>query len=142
MKTRHVTRFARGSAVAVGLATSAALGAGSFDGDWSVSLTCAPTPDGAYSYNYQFPAQVKDNVLHGEHGKENAGGWLALDGTIGADGSAKLRANGLSNAPVFAVGHVDRLTPYSYEVDAHFDASSGTGSRLTGRRCDFVFSKS
>jgi hypothetical protein len=142
MQTRHVTWLVRISALAAAFAATAAPGAGSFDGAWSVSLTCAPTPDGAYSYNYQFPAQVRDNVLHGEHGKENAGGWLAIDGTIGDDGNAKLRANGLSNAPVFAVGHVDRLTPYSYEVDAHFDASSGKGSRLTGRQCDFVFSKS
>jgi hypothetical protein len=141
MRTRRVTRFARGSALATVLAAASALGAGTFDGDWSVSITCPPTPDHAYSYNYQFSAQVRDNVLHGERGKENAPGWLVLDGTIGPDGSAKLRANGLTNAPVFAVGHEDRGTPYSYEVDAHFDATSGTGSRLTGRRCDFVFAK-
>lgn len=141
MKTRHARRYARASALAAGFAASAALGAGTFDGDWTVSLTCATTPDGAYSYNYQFPAHVRENVLHGEHGKQNAGGWLVLDGTIGPDGNARLRANGLTNAPIFSVGHEDRLTPYSYEVSAHFDATSGTGSRLTGRQCDFVFAK-
>jgi len=142
MQTRHVTRLARGSAIAAGLAASAALGAGNFDGDWLVSLTCPQTPDGAYSYNYQFNVQVRDSVLHGEHGKQNAAGWLVLDGTIGPDGNARLRANGLAGAPIFSVGHVDKLTPYSYEVDAHFDATSGTGSRLTTRKCDLVFSKS
>jgi hypothetical protein len=141
MRIRHARGFARASAAAAGLLVTAAMGAGAFDGDWAVSLTCPPTPDGAYSYNYQFPAQVRDSVLHGEHGKEHEAGWLVLDGTIGPDGNAKLRANGLSGAPIFAVGHVDRLTPYSYEVEAHFDATSGTGSRLTARRCDFVFSK-
>jgi hypothetical protein len=138
------TLLARCSALAVTIALCTApraFAAGAFDGDWSVSLTCAPTSDGAFSYNYQFPAQVRDGVLHGEHGKQNTPGWLALDGKIEADGSAMLRANGLSNSPAFAVGHEDRATPYSYDVSAHFDATSGTGQRLTARRCDFVFAK-
>ncbi len=140
-------RAMRGAALCVaGLACALvafdARAAGSFDGIWNVTLTCPAAPDGAWGYTFRFPAQVQENVLHGEHGEKDQGGWLRLDGKIEPDGSATLVAQGLTNAPAYTVGRVDKKTPYTYEVSAHFDAASGSGSRTTRRRCDLVFVKS
>ncbi len=118
-----------------------ALAAGKFDGTWSVTLTCATGPDGAYSYTFHFPATVVDGVMHGERGDKGRGGWFTLDGKIEPDGAATLLGQGLTSAPGYSVGHLDPRTPYEYNVSAHFDAASGTGSRTTTRQCDFVFVK-
>lgn len=112
--------------------------AGTFDGDWSVTLTCPKAPDGTWGYRYQFPVEIQENVLHGEHGVRDAGGWLALDGKIEPDGSATLIAQGLANSRQPA-GRGN--TPYTYEVNVQFDATSGSGTRTTARKCDFVFVK-
>ncbi len=115
--------------------------AGPFDGAWNVTLNCPTAPDNTLSYTWQFPATVVQGVLHGEHGVKDGGGWLTLDGKIEPDGSSTLMANGLTNAPAYAVGHPQPRTPYTYEVSAHFDAASGSGQRTTTRHCDFVFVK-
>ncbi len=123
------------------LCMQSARAAGKFDGTWSVTLTCQTGPDGAYSYTFHFPATVVDGVLHGERGNKGRGGWFTLDGKIEPDGSSTLIGQGLTSAPGYTVGHMDPLTPYEYNVSAHFDAASGTGSRTTTRQCDFVFVK-
>ncbi len=115
--------------------------AGPFDGAWNVTLNCPTAPDNTLSYTWQFPATVVQGVLHGEHGVKDGGSWLTLDGKIEPDGSSTLMANGLTNAPAYAVGHPQPRTPYTYEVSAHFDAASGSGQRTTTRHCDFVFVK-
>lgn len=115
--------------------------AGTFDGAWSVTLTCQTGPDGAYSYTFHFPATVVDGVLHGERGDKGRGGWFTLDGKIEPDGSSTLIGQGLTSAPGYSVGHLDPRTPYEYTVSAHFGPASGTGSRTTTRQCDFVFVK-
>jgi hypothetical protein len=146
MPAIHVRRCARAAVLAVAFAATApgmqgARAAGKFDGTWSVTLTCQTGPDGAYSYTFHFPATVVDGVLHGERGNKGRGGWFTLDGKIEPDGGSTLIGQGLTSAPGYTVGHMDPLTPYEYNVSAHFDASSGTGSRTTTRRCDFVFVK-
>jgi hypothetical protein len=146
MPAIHVRRCARAAVLAVAFASTApgmqgARAAGKFDGTWSVTLTCQTGPDGAYSYTFHFPATVVDGVLHGERGNKGRGGWFTLDGKIEPDGGSTLIGQGLTSAPGYTVGHMDPLTPYEYNVSAHFDAASGTGSRTTTRQCDFVFVK-
>jgi hypothetical protein len=138
MGARKLTLIARCAAVCAGLAVmTAAHAAGTFDGDWNVTLTCPKDAAGASGYTYRFPVEIQQSVLHGEHGTQGAGGWLTLEGTIEPDGSATLLAQGLANSPA----HTPGKTPYAYEVNAQFDAASGSGSRRSMRKCDFVFAK-
>ncbi len=118
-----------------------AFAAGPYDGTWAVTIECPTAADGAYSYTYRFDAKVTDSVLHGEHGTRNAGGWLILDGRIEDDGRAQISAQGLTGPPAYSVGRVERLTPYAYTIDAHFDARNGSGQRIELRRCDVLFVK-
>jgi hypothetical protein len=135
----------RGAAVAgllSALATAAAAAASPFDGAWSVSLSCPRSADGrAFAYSYQFSAQVKDGVLHGERGTAGEPGWLSLDGPIAADGSAALVAEGLTNIPSYALYNVHKGTPYKHAVQAQFQAAHGTGSWTTIRTCTFDFER-
>jgi hypothetical protein len=138
MGARTLTLIANCVAVCAGLAAMpAAHAAGTFDGDWNVTLTCPKDPASRSGYTYRFPVEIQQSMLHGEHGTPGAGGWLTLDGTIEPDGSATLIARGLANSPA----HANGATPYSYEVSAQFDAASGSGSRTSIRKCEFVFSK-
>ncbi|MBB3260798.1 hypothetical protein F4827_005573 [Paraburkholderia bannensis] len=146
MPAIHLRRGARAAVLAAAFAGASpcmqgARATGKFDGTWSVTLTCQTGPDGAYSYTFHFPATVVDGVLHGERGNKGRGGWFTLDGKIEPDGGSTLIGQGLTSAPGYTVGHMDPLTPYEYNVSAHFDAASGTGSRTTTRQCDFVFVK-
>ncbi|HEV3430197.1 MAG TPA: hypothetical protein VG320_20145 [Paraburkholderia sp.] len=146
MPAIHLRRRARAAALAVACvgvapAVQSVHAAGKFDGSWSVTLTCQTGPDGAYSYTFHFPATVVDGVMHGERGDKGRGGWFMLDGKIEPDGSSMLIGQGLTSAPGYSVGHLDPRTPYEYTVSAHFDPTSGTGSRTTTRQCDFVFVK-
>jgi hypothetical protein len=120
---------------AAGDAASAA-----FDGEWDTILSC-PNSNGALGYSFEFPAHVKDGVLHGEKGAKGEAGWLQIDGTIAADGTASLYASGLVGASEMAVGHRPAGTSYGYHLDVRFAAASGTGQRVEGRPCTVTFKK-
>lgn len=62
-----------------------------FDGNWLTTISC-PNAAGALGYSYQFPAQVKDGVLHGERYSAGQPGWLMLDGRIQPDGNSNIYA--------------------------------------------------
>jgi hypothetical protein len=111
-----------------------------FDGEWTTVVTCAPAV-GALPYTYHFSSTVKDNVLHGERGVKGLPGWLTLDGQIMPDGSADIRARGLVGKQRYAVGERPVGTPYSYHIDAHFTANSGTGQRVKERSCTATFTR-
>ena len=139
MRAGKLTCMVQCVAVCLGIsAMGTAHAAGTFDGDWNVTLTCPKVAGGASGYRYQFPAEIQENVLHGEHGVRNAAGWLTLDGKLEPDGSGTLIAQGLTSSPQ---GRADRNTPYRYDVSAQFDATTGSGSRTTMRKCDVVFIK-
>lgn len=120
---------------------SLARGAAHFDGNWNVTLVC-PTDKTAQGYTYHFAVGVKAGVLHGEHGTPGKPGWVALDGSIHADGSAMLNANGLTNIPKFSAYQVRTGTPYAYTVKAQFDGLHGSGKRIEIRACTLEFFKS
>ena len=108
-----------------------------------MSLSCPQSADGrAFAYAYQFSADVKDGVLHGERRDGGrAGVELSLDGSIAADGSAALIAEGLTNIPSYALYNVHKGTPYKHAVQAQFQAAHGTGSWTTIRTCTFDFAR-
>jgi hypothetical protein len=110
-----------------------------FDGNWAVTMVCGPTADGARGYSWNFWAQVANDQLRGVYGTEGRPPWLRLEGPIAADGSALLIAQGQSNNPDYAVGHVRMGTPLSYRVQARFSGARGTGQRLDNRPCDLTF---
>jgi hypothetical protein len=115
-----------------------------FDGTWSVTLVCQDHADAtskALGYTFHFLAQVKNGVLHGEHGTKGVPAWLEIDGKIQPNGAADLHANGITNRPAYALRNVDTGTPYTYEVKAHFEGARGTGSRVGGRICNYSFVK-
>jgi hypothetical protein len=129
-------------AACLGCSWSALAGTSSFDGGWRVALSCPASADGrAMAYAYEFAAQVKNGVLHGERGSAGEPGWLQLDGPIAADGSASLVAEGLTNIPNYALYNVKRGTHFKRAVTAHFDGAQGTGSWITIRTCTFTFEK-
>jgi len=105
-----------------------------------VYLVC-PSVGTVQGYNYRFSARVKDGILHGEYGVAGAPAWLAIDGPIGADGHATLRAMGLIGNPATAFAQARSGTSYSYTIEASFDAAQGSGKRLEQRPCTFTFTK-
>ena len=113
---------------------------GRFDGTWDVNLVCPPK-DGGIGYTLQLSALVKDGVFHGQHGTDGIAPCLTLDGKISPDGSAIIRANGLTGDPKYTMHNVQKSVPYSYHIDANFSATRGAGKRIEARSCNLTFFK-
>lgn len=111
----------------------------SFDGNWAVTMVCGPTSDGVRGYSWNFWAQVANGMFRGVYGTEGRTPWLRLEGPIAPDGTAMLIAQGQSNNPDYAVGHVRAGIPLSYRVEARFSGQRGSGRRLDNRPCDLTF---
>ncbi len=115
-----------------------------FDGVWDVVLDC-PTENGAAGYTFRFAAQVRNGVLHGERGMAGQPAWVAIDGTLGPDGTSVLSVNGRTNRIQNNVAQYKSLppgTPYAYSVQARLDGAHGTGTRLDRvRTCNYTFTR-
>ena len=112
-----------------------------FDGMWQTTVSCAAVRD-ALGYSFRFVSTVKDGVFHGQYGTAGQPGSLQIDGKIGADGIGKLYANGRTGSKEYVPGRdTPRGTEYGYNIDAKFEASTGTGTRIEGRPCTFQFEK-
>jgi curli biogenesis system outer membrane secretion channel CsgG len=112
-----------------------------FDGTWDVILYCSPQ-EGALGYTYRFTSSVKEGVFHGQYGTDGIVPCLTLDGKINPDGSAVIRANGLTGNPKYSVNNYKKSNmPYSYHIDASFTGSRGTGKRIETRSCNLTFLK-
>ena len=115
-----------------------------FDGTWGVTLTCDDFKDegrGAKGYTFRFLATVQDGKLRGEHGTAGQASWLLYEGTIHGDGSAEIRATGLTGKPDYVVTHAGPGTRYSYRLKGEFDSVRGRATRLDLRPCVAVFVK-
>jgi hypothetical protein len=120
---------------------ASAAGAQQFDGAWQTTVSCAAARD-ALGYSFRFVSTVKDGVLHGAHGTPGAASSLRIDGTIGPDGTGKLYATGYTNSPEYVPGrNTAKGTEYNYNIDAHFSANTGTGTRVEGRPCSLQFAR-
>ena len=114
-----------------------------FDGMWQTTVSCAAARD-ALGYSFRFVSTVKDGVgvFHGVHGTAGEPGSLQIDGKIGADGAAKLYANGRTGSKEYVPGRdTPRGTEYGYNIDAKFEGTTGTGTRIEGRPCTLQFEK-
>ena len=135
----------KGLLVALGLMLlpSVALAADTlrFDGVWQTTVSCTAARD-ALGYSFRFVSTVKDGVFHGLHGTAGEPGSLQIDGKIGADGIGKLYANGRTGSKEYVPGRdTPRGTEYGYNIDAKFEGSTGTGTRIEGHPCTLQFEK-
>ena len=116
-----------------------------FDGTWSVTAKALKyrNSDGttALPWSKQFPAQVKNGVLHGEWGTRGKRGWIEIDGKIEHDGAANLHANGINFDPEHGENRSPANTPYEYQINAHFSGRRGSGKSVGPRVRTFDFAK-
>lgn len=117
-----------------------------FDGTWNTTVSC-DAKGKTLGYTWRFTSTVANGDLRGERGTEGEQGYLLLTGKIGADGSARLTASGITASTAYTHGpFVQSGEQYSYGVKAHFTDANGTGERNTGlgiygRPCHYVFDK-
>jgi hypothetical protein len=112
-----------------------------FDGNWLTTVSCANYRD-ALGFSFQFVSAVKDGVFHGVHGTEGEPGSLVIDGTVPPDGKASLYAKGRTGSQQYVPGRdTPKGTEYGYHIDAHFEGTTGTGTRVEGRPCSLNFAK-
>jgi hypothetical protein len=115
-------------------------GAGKFDGEWDVNISCPPAGK-AGAYARYVMAVVKDSVFHAELLTPGTPGWLVMSGKIGANGKTSLMAKGLTGNPAATINNAKAGSPYGFTVSAQFDSASGTGKRNEIRPCDLKFAK-
>jgi hypothetical protein len=146
--------------IAIGLATSvlfflqpdlkAAEGITKCDGNWSVTVDIKAYKNGdgsiAQPLARHLSATVRSGVFHGERGIPGKPGWYALSGKIAVDGTATLRADEITGIQKYNFAKSAKQPagagkPYSYSVEANFDAGHGTGHSTDGRTRIFTFAK-
>jgi hypothetical protein len=112
-----------------------------FDGKWLTTVSCEGARD-ALGYSFRFVSEVKNGHFRGLRGTEGKPSSLLIDGTVSADGSAKLYATGRTGSKEYVPGRdTPRGTEYSYSIEAHFKDATGSGTRVEGRACSFQFEK-
>jgi TIR domain len=110
-----------------------------FDGAWETIWTC--TNVGAHpGYTFRFSGQVKAGVYHGLKGVKGQPSSMDLNGKIEADGSAAFFGEIIVGSSVVALGAA-RGTPSDFHALAHFEGTSGNGTRIEGRACSLSFAK-
>jgi len=123
-----------------------AQGTGShFDGAWTTTMSCEASMH-MEAYQWTFRSTIMNGVYHGQHGEEGGPGYLAVDGPINPDGSAKLHAKGTVTAGKAGLVTAMKGNKYDYNIEAKFTDTTGTGTRdkgagILGRPCDFTFIK-
>jgi hypothetical protein len=118
---------------------------GSFDGNWTTSMSCDASEHMA-AYKWTFPSTITNGQYHAQHGEQGGPGYLIIDGPIAADGSAKLHAKGTVQAGKAGIVTQLKGNKYDYYIEAKFSGPSGTGKRdegagILGRPCSFDFVK-
>jgi len=128
------------AAAAPPAASSSAGTATSFDGTWSVNMSC-PDQGNIKGYTSVFQMTVRNGSALGQRGVVGEPGWLTLKGQIQPSGAAQFQANGSVGVSAYAVGNIPRGSPVSFGVNAQFTGNSGTGTRTQARVCHFTFTK-
>jgi hypothetical protein len=121
------------------LATTSAQAA-SFDGEWTVTQAC-PDAKEAKGYTIHYPATVKGAEIHGQFRKVGETPSMTLTGTIQPDGTAAITVTGLTGNPKYSLKNVATGSPVNFSVTGKFDDGKGTGTRTSGRPCNFTFVK-
>ena len=113
---------------------------GPFDGMWDVQIDC-PSVGDVEGYTWRFPAEVSSGFMSGLFRSTTNSAVGHITGQIRPDGGALLMMFGRTGPQQCAVGHERPGTPFRYTVDAHFDASDGSGKRNEQRPCALTFNK-
>ena len=79
---------------------------GPFDGTWTTNMSCDAS-EHMPAYTWTFVSTITNGTFHGQHGEEGGPGYMVIDGTIGADGSAKLHAKGTVSGGESGPDHSD-----------------------------------
>jgi hypothetical protein len=117
-----------------------------FDGNWLTKLTC-PAKGNTEGYTWRLASVILNSNFRGEHGTAGEPGYLLIEGKIAEDGSAKLSAAGIVASRKYARGVLaHKGEEYSYNIDAQFKETEGTGTRneglgIVGRACTLEFVK-
>jgi hypothetical protein len=114
---------------------------GPFDGLWDVQIDCQSVGD-VEGYSWRFPAEVSSGFLSGLYRSATSSAIGHITGHIGPDGGALLTMDGRTGPEQRSFGHQRPGVPFRYTVDAHFDASGGTGKRNEQRPCALTFNRS
>jgi Caspase domain len=117
------------------------LAEGRFDGVWLINAVCPKTADGIESYTLDAIGEVIKNNFRAELGHKEKPGWFRMEGRIGTDGTSRLKVDGTVLYPKAATAGLPLGAQFSYPVIAKFEKTRGTGRRVGGRQCDFVFLK-
>jgi len=140
---RHSRTYASaafGVVLALGQVGRGVASSSPFDGVWSVQIDC-PTVGDVEGYSWRFQAEVSSGFLSGLYRSPTSSAVGHITGRIRADGGALLMMFGRTGLQQRAVGHDRPGTPFGYTVDAHFDASGGSGKRNEQRPCALVFNR-
>jgi len=133
MTTRWLT------ALAVLLWAPYAQAQGAFDGPWGITMDC-PDAGAAKGYSIYFMMQVTNGLVSGQHGEKGAPGSWILTGTIASDGTAQLRADGLTgNNKAYNLGGVGGGQPLTFGISGRLERERGVGTRSEGRSCRVTF---
>ena len=98
-------------------------------------------------YTWRLASVILNSNFRGEHGTAGEPGYLLIEGKIAEDGSAKLSAAGIVASRKYARGVLaHKGEEYSYNIDAQFKETEGTGTRneglgIVGRACTLEFVK-
>ncbi len=137
----YLRRFPRGAFAAPARQRLAGLGGTRFDGTWTATIACDPTPDGVRGWSATFPASVAGGLLHGERGVSGTPSSFTIEGMIRPDGTALLKTVGRTGNPAYNVNREQEGVAYRYPVEATFDGTHGTGHRLGQRSCSLFFDR-
>jgi len=115
-------------------------GSKDFDGNWDVTLNCAPSGK-AQGFTRPLVGTVTNGVFHAEAQARDGVNRLEIDGQIPPDGKTTLSARGTTGASTYTLNNLAPGSPYAFTVDAQFDRNRGTGKRNEARNCGLVFVK-
>jgi hypothetical protein len=111
------------------------------DGQWKVAILCEAYGKATEGFATDLVVNVREGDLYGWRGVFGTPGAMRMEGTIAADGSARLVVRGRTADPKYEMkGNVPPGSPYRYEVRARFEGSSGTGTRAD-RPCEIRFAR-
>ncbi len=114
----------------------------SFDGRWSVTLSCEDTRDQmglVKGYEFTFDATVTNGRLEASYASPRSASRLALSGVVAADGALEIRARGSTGNVQYSVGRVAEGTRYDYTLVGKLEGDRGHAVRRELRPCSALF---
>jgi len=117
----------------------------SHDGIWSVFLHCSDMQDRyggvVYGYTYNFPVDIRAGRLDGRFDEKPPPGFIHFAGSVLADGTLHIDADGSTGNPDATIGKVARGTPYRYTMKGRLQAERGRAERIELRPCTADFTR-